>query len=279
MWAVVVLFIRRRRAEVISRETRKHLALGVDVGKALIIGGDLREALQGCAEAMVRHLDAAFARIWVLNEKDEVLELYASAGMYTNTDGFHSRLHLWKYPYKIAVIARERTPHLTNNVIGDPMIHDQEWAKKVGMVAFAGYPLVFRDRTVGVVGIFAKKRLSEAALKSLESVADEITVGIERSRSSEQLKKSEEMLRSLVEESLSGAYIIQDGKLKYINQAVADIYGYSMEELKNVWLEGVCLPEDYVKEEELNAKLLSGEIPNIHFEARRTKKRRKRSDT
>jgi PAS domain S-box-containing protein len=255
-----------------ASEKGRHVALGADVGKALIIGKDLREALQGCAEAMVRHLDAAFARIWVLNEKDEVLELYASAGMYTNTDGFHSRLHLRKYPYKIAVIARERKPHLTNNVIGDPMIHDQEWAKKEGMVAFAGYPLVFQDRTVGVVGIFAKKRLSEGALKSLESVADEITVGIERSRSSERLQKSEEMLRGLVEESLSGAYIIQDGKLKYINQAVADIFGYSIEELKNVWLEGVCHAEDYAKEEDINAKLLSGEIPNVRFEARRQRK-------
>ncbi|MGC2423882.1 MAG: ATP-binding protein [Nitrospirota bacterium] len=268
----VLLFLRHRRIEKLSKELWNHIALGADVGKALIIGKDLREALQGCAESMVRHLDAAFARIWVLNEKDEVLELYASAGMYTHTDGFHSRLHLWKYPYKIALIARERKPHLTNNVIGDPMIHDQEWAKKEGMVAFAGYPLIFRGRPVGVVGIFAKKRLSEGALKSLESVADEITVGIERSRSSERLNKSEEMLRSLVEESLSGAYIIQDGKLKYINQAVADIYGYSMEELKKVWLEGVCLPDDYDRETELNEKLLSGEIPNIRFEARRQRK-------
>ncbi len=151
-WAIEKYRHERRDAEEEASEKGRHVALGADVGKALIIGKDLREALQGCAEAMVRHLDAAFARIWVLNEKDEVLELYASAGMYTHTDGFHSRLHLWKYPYKVAVIARERKPHLTNNVIGDPMIHDQEWAKKEGMVAFAGYPLVFRDRTVGVVG-------------------------------------------------------------------------------------------------------------------------------
>ena len=214
--------------------------MGADVGKALIVGRSLREALQGCAEAMVRHLGAAFARIWVLNEKEETLELLASAGMYTHTDGFHAKMHLWKYPYKIAVIARERKPHLTNSVIGDPLIHDQEWAKREGMVAFAGYPLVFRDRLVGVVGIFAKKKLSEATLKAIESVADEITVGIERMRSSEQLIKSEGMLRGLVEESLAGAYIIQDGELKYVNQAIADIFGYSKEELKKVGIEGVC---------------------------------------
>ncbi|MGA2192589.1 MAG: PAS domain S-box protein [Nitrospirota bacterium] len=256
------------------KETGQHIALGADVGKALITGSNLREALQGCAEAMVRHLDAAFARIWVLNEKEEVLELLASAGMYTHTDGFHSRMHLWKYPYKIAKIARERKPHLTNYVIGDPMIHDQEWARREGMVAFAGYPLTFRDKLVGVVGVFAKKKLSEAALKALEFVADEITVGIERMRSAAALKSSEERLRGIVEESLAGAYIIQDGKMKYINQAMADMYGYDREEMdKNkIWPERVCFPEELPREAELNGKLLSGDVQSLRYEARRRRK-------
>ena len=253
-------------------EAMRHLALVAEIGTALITGPSLRDALQRCAEAIVRHLDAAFARIWVLDEKEQVLELLASAGMYTHIDGFHSRLHLWKYPFKVSLIARERKPHLTNSVIGDPMIHDQEWAKREGMVAFAGYPLIFRDKVVGVVGMFAKRPLTMAAIKALESIADQITIGIERIRSAEELGKSEEMLRSLVEESLAGTYIIQDGQLKYINQAMADIYGYSKEELSKVWLEGVCLPEDYGKEREMNEKLLSGEVSNIRYEARRCNK-------
>ncbi len=253
-------------------EAMRHIALSAEIGNALIVGSGLRDALQRCAEAIVRHLDAAFARIWVLNEKEQVLELFASAGMYTHIDGFHSRLHLWKYPFKVSLIARERKPHLTNSVIGDPMMHDQEWAKREGMVAFAGYPLIFRDRVVGVVGMFAKRPLTMAALRALESIADQITIGIERMRAEEALKKSEGSLKGLVEESLAGAYIIQDGQLKYMNQALADIYGYTKEELIKIWLEGVCLPEDYAKEREINEKLLSGEIPHVRYEARRCNK-------
>jgi hypothetical protein len=40
---------------------------------------------------MVWHLDAAFARIWTLNEEEGLLELQASAGIYTHLDGPHSR--------------------------------------------------------------------------------------------------------------------------------------------------------------------------------------------
>ena len=39
---------------------------------------------------------------------------------------------------KIGRIARDRKPHLTNAVIGDPEVSDQEWARRERMVAFAG---------------------------------------------------------------------------------------------------------------------------------------------
>lgn len=59
----------------------------MEVGTALTQGGSLRTILQRCAEAMVEHLDAAFARVWTLNDAEQVLELRASAGMYTHLDG------------------------------------------------------------------------------------------------------------------------------------------------------------------------------------------------
>ena len=45
--------------------------------------------LQRSAEAIVRHLDGAFARIWTLNDRHNVLELQASAGLSTRLDGEH----------------------------------------------------------------------------------------------------------------------------------------------------------------------------------------------
>jgi len=67
----------------------------------------LRETLQLCAEALVRHLDVALARIWISHEVTGILELQASAGMYTDVEGPHS---------KIGLIAQQRRPHLTNQV-------------------------------------------------------------------------------------------------------------------------------------------------------------------
>src|SRR5207253_997115 len=156
-------------------------------------GTDLRAMLQLCAEALVRHLDVAFARIWTLDDASGILELQASAGMYTHINGAHSRVRLGQY--EIGAIARERRPHLTNQVVGDPQVHDQEWARREGLVAFAGYPLVVHDRVLGVVAMFARHPLSEFLPKALASMASAVAVGIERKRAEEALRQSEARLR------------------------------------------------------------------------------------
>src|SRR6202030_2694595 len=112
--------------------------LGAAVGLALTKTTEsLTHALEQCAGALVTHTGAAFARIWTLNQRDGVLELRASAGLYTHVNGPHGKVPLGQF--KIGRIARDRKPHLTNSVIGDPQVSDQDWARREGMVAFAGH--------------------------------------------------------------------------------------------------------------------------------------------
>ena len=114
----------------------------------------LQDFLQRCVEAIVRHLDAAFARVWTVDEAGAVLELQASAGLYTHVDGPNGRIPVGQF--KIGRSAQERAPHLTNQVIGDSRVSDQAWEQREGMVAFAGYPLLVDDHLVGVVALFAR---------------------------------------------------------------------------------------------------------------------------
>src|SRR5437588_199251 len=76
----------RRRAQTALLERARLAELTSDVGIALTQGADLRAMLQLCAEALVRHLDVAFARIWTLDDASGMLELQASAGMYTHIE-------------------------------------------------------------------------------------------------------------------------------------------------------------------------------------------------
>lgn len=179
-------------------EERINLAMfTADIGASITQKGNLQDILQRCTEAMVRHLNAAFARIWTLNKEDNILELQASAGMYTHTDGGHSRVPVGKF--KIGLIAEEHKPHLTNSVIGDPRVGEQEWARREGMVAFAGYPLTIENKIVGVMAMFSRQPLSETVLEALASVADEIAIGIEHKRAEEEIIKKVEELEKFYE--------------------------------------------------------------------------------
>jgi PAS domain S-box-containing protein len=179
-----------RSAKEEAAERARLAEMGRDVGIALGQGNTLREILQPCAEALVRHLDVSFARIWTLDPDENVLVLQASAGLYTHLDGPHSRVPIGRL--KIGLIAQKREPHLTNDVPHDPRISDPEWARREGMIAFAGYPLLIEDRLMGVLAMFARRALSPDVLQVLRSMADGIALGIEHKRQEAELRRAKE---------------------------------------------------------------------------------------
>jgi len=226
----------QKRVEDFSQQRTRLLALSADVGRALTTHDTLADMLQGCAEAMVENLDAAFARVWTLNTAGDVLELKASAGLYTHLDGPHGRVPMGQF--KIGVIAQERRPHLTNAVVGDPRVSDQEWAAREGMIAFAGYPLVIEDRLVGVVAMFARQPLSDVTLQTIGAVADEIAVGVERICTAEALREANLHTEAILE-SITDAFFALDEQWRftYLNDQAERLLFRRREELlgRSLW--------------------------------------------
>ena len=163
------------------KERTRYTLLGAEIGTALVKENDLKNMLQVCAESIVKQLEGAFARIWVMNKEKNYLELLASAGLYAHIDGEHQFVPVEKC--KISTIALKKKPNLTNHVMDDPQISDREWARREGMVAFAGYPLVVGEKLMGVVAMFSRKKLTRSVLNALGTVANEIALGIDRKRS------------------------------------------------------------------------------------------------
>ena len=187
---------KRKQAEIALRaamdERTRISAFREEIGIALSHQEDLKGILHNCAGAVVRHLDAAFARIWTLSGDGRELELQASAGMYTHLDGPHSRILVGQH--KIGLIAQERKPHLSNDAQNDPRVSDKDWVRRENIIAFAGYPLVLEDRLVGVMGMFSQKPLTESTLEALSFASGIIAQGIERRRAEEALRRSEAFL-------------------------------------------------------------------------------------
>ncbi len=230
-------------AEEQQAERARVAALRADVAAALVATGGNRPALQGCAETLVRHTGAAFARVWTTDPRGEWLELQASAGMYTHTDSPHGRVRVGEF--KIGQIASDARPHLTNDVPHDPNVSDPEWAIREKMVAFAGYPLVVEGRVLGVMALFARRELSEALLADLAPVAETIAQYLERRRSEAAIRTSEGRYRTLTEAIPQMVWNAgPDGEATYFNQRWLEYTGVPIAEAHGRgWLAAVH-PED-----------------------------------
>lgn len=71
-----------------------------------------------------------------------------------------------------------------------------------------------------------------ALASSFDAMADALEKYVLRLRSQQEaVAASENRFRSLVDQSLAGIYIIQDGKFVYVNPKLAEIFGYTQEEI------------------------------------------------
>jgi GAF domain-containing protein len=196
--------IERKKAETEIIERAKLSKLNADIGSILVGSDTLPLLLQKCAKLILDTFQGAFSRIWTLNEQEQVLELKASAGLYTHLNGPHGRIPVGGY--KIGLIVQERKPHLTNQVIGDPRVSDQEWAQREGMVSFAGYPLLIEDRVLGVLAMFSRRPLLERDLQAMGTVSTNIALAVNRKWTDGSLEEERRRLQKALDEvrTLSG---------------------------------------------------------------------------
>ncbi len=158
-------------------EARAHAQLGEQVGHALVTKEGITEQLHACCEALVG-MGATFARIWTYDETHEVLEDRASASAGAPGPDTHARIPLGQL--KVGRIAQRRAPYIIKNVIDDPELADQEWAKREKIVSFAGYPLLVGNRLLGVLTLYANREVSDGMLAAVSTAADQIAIAVDR---------------------------------------------------------------------------------------------------
>jgi GAF domain-containing protein len=200
-----------------SLEAGAVVGLLKEMSAVLAGGSDMDVVLDGCVRAVVRWVGASFARIWLVSEDGQTLILRASAGLYTHLDGAHGRIPVGAY--KIGAIAASREPHVTNDVLNDPMVSDPEWAAREGMVGFAGHPLISGGQLVGVLGLFARHALGPDTIDILGALADSVALGVQRVRAEEALRVEAEIVDILYR---IGTLIAREHDLASVVQTATD---------------------------------------------------------
>jgi PAS domain S-box-containing protein len=120
-----------------------------------------------------------------------------------------------------------------------------------------------KDQTVFAVEISAG--VTELDNKQVHIItARDIT---ERLRMQTELTRSEMKYRTLIEKSVDGIVISQNGKVILVNQAFADMLGYTVEECLETFGPMSLVPEDRDRVLDIHYKRMRGEVGDMRYNA------------
>ena len=120
-------------------------------------------------------------------------------------------------------------------IVNQPASHPDSVGTPAGhpaITCFLGVPLKDADKTTGMIGLASKESGYDLAdQQAVEALSVAFMEALNRKRAEEAVRESEEKYKTLIESSLTGIFIHQDGKYVFVNDRFAEIHGYTPEEL------------------------------------------------
>jgi len=215
----------RKQAEASRARQARQYALRAEIGFCLATSENLRGFLDRTCQALLRHMDASLARVWLFNPEEEMLEMSVSAGLSTRTDGPEGRIPLGTFT--VGKVAKSGEPALINDLQAAENEVDAEWIRQERLMSFVGFPLVVENRLVAVLAIYSHKRLPGDTLELLGGLSDAIGQAIVRKRAEEKVAEQAALL-----DKSRDAILVADLKnqCQYWNKSAESLYGWSPKE-------------------------------------------------
>src|SRR5215469_8888171 len=224
----------------------------------------VESVLQSIVQGLASQPGVALARIWLLpsvhlpsfydvvSDSADCLCLVASAGTPIHSPGEDWSFlqgHFARVPFhvgKVGQVAASRHPILVEDVAAQPnWIVRPEWAKREEIRSFAGHPLIFRDKLLGVIAVFSRQPFGQQEFSWLGLFANQAAVAIANARAEEALQSSERNLAAIINTIPTAAWTTRsDGYCDFINQVWLDYAGMSAEQAQGWgWSEAIH-PDD-----------------------------------
>jgi len=134
---------------------------------------NVNDRLQAITDSLVKYFDAHFARLWFVDKDRKYLLLKFSAGKYKNISGEFSKVSIDSL--KIGPVIKTKKAVVTNDVVNDPRVKYQDWAKKEKLKSFAAYPLIYKKKSIAVLAMFSKKKLTHVDFEILGIFCDQLS--------------------------------------------------------------------------------------------------------
>lgn len=172
-----------------------------------------------------------------------------------------------------ALALREGRPYYCDDFLNDPATSLwHELARPFGIRASAALPLHRGGRLMGVLTLYAgESHVFDSQTQALlEEMAVDVSFALDnfereaaRRQAEQALRESEERFRGMLEQNVSAMFVIEDGRLAYVNRRTAEILGSAVEELTGRPMLELVAEPDRPDMAEAIRQLLSGETKTV----------------
>jgi PAS domain S-box-containing protein len=262
-------------------ETKNDFTLGEDLVGTSITAGPLlslavkvtseqhvESVLRKIVEGLASQPGVALVRIWLLSsvqipnawregahpqEATEHLRLVASAGNPIKSPGEDWSFLQGQFSRcplnigKVGQVAADRHPIFIKDFAPrDSWVARPEWAEREEIRSFAGHPLIFQEKLLGVIGLFSRRALDEQEFTWLGLFANHAAIAIAHARAFEEVAERQKAeaevrelasglgakIRRLVEANVVGIVMFDlEGAIIGANEAFLHMVQYSREDI------------------------------------------------
>jgi PAS domain S-box-containing protein len=215
-----------------------------NVNKILTSNPDLKEMIKAVHAEMKRVLDSDRMSIALFEEGGEGFRYFMLEKEFEDKEFVEGIV----YPQKGTHF--KRVAETGNPIIIMDTTESDSWISqkllKEGIHSSLIFPLEYQGKIIGTMNFSSRKanRFSEDQFNLLRQIAPGLAISVQNTLLFEEMKRSEEKYRTVVEGAHDGICVIgKDYRFKYVNQKLTEIQGYNREELIGTDL------RDYLDEE------------------------------
>src|SRR5262249_54570662 len=173
---------------------------------------------------------------------------------------------------KVGQVAASRQPILVEDVTAEnDWIVRPEWAKREEIRSFAGHPLIFRDKLLGVIAVFSRHPLGPQEFTWLGLFANQAALAISNACAEQAVQSSERNLGAIIDTIPTLAWtMLPDGSNEFLSKRWEEYTGRSVKESGGWGWQVAFHPEDLPPlMEKWEKMLVSGESDEIEARLRR----------
>jgi len=274
----------RRQAEENVRKLNRVYAVLSAVNHLIIRTSDRKELFEGACRILVE--EGLFKMGWVglVDEDTRTVRPAACSGC---EDGYLDCITISIDPVPegdgpTGAAVRTGRFYINNDTENNPlMLPWRDDALSRGYLSSAAFPLMQDGKVIGALTVYGGERFffDNEEVRLLDALAADISYAIRsieqeelRERAEAESRELSEKLQSLVEDALVGAYIMQDNRFIYVNRRIAEILGYTKDEILGMDAVQMVHPDDRAMVRENIRRRIEEKVKDLHSEFRMLKK-------